>query len=153
MTIELWWIGKTNDKHLRPGISDYQKRIQRFNRFEIREFAPAKGKRPQDQKIVDEQNIIKNLDDRDHLVLLDESGALMNSIKFSEYLDQLFFQPAKRIVFLIGGAYGFGDLLYRRANASISLSPLTFTHDMVRLIFLEQLYRAFTIRNNLPYHH
>lgn len=153
MTIELWWIGKTNDKHLQPGIMDYQKRIKRFNPFEIREFSPAKGKRPEDQILSDEQQILRNLDDRDYLIILDEKGTLMDSIDFSSYLDRLLVQPVRRLIFLIGGAYGFGEVIRTRANAMLALSPLTFTHDMVRLIFLEQLYRSFTIKNNLPYHH
>ncbi|MCB0689982.1 MAG: 23S rRNA (pseudouridine(1915)-N(3))-methyltransferase RlmH, partial [Saprospiraceae bacterium] len=138
---------------LLPGIEDYINRIKRFHRFEIRELIPARAKRPEDQVLVDDQNILKNLDDRDYLILLDETGMQFTSVTFAQYLDQSLAISARRIVFAIGGAYGFGESVRKRAGAILSLSSFTFTHDMVRLIFLEQLYRAFTIKNNLPYHH
>lgn len=153
MTVELWWVGKTSTKYLEPGISQYIKRIKHFNRFEIKEFSAAKVKRKEDQAIVDDQNVFKNLDKKDYLILLDEIGTQMTSEDLSRYLDQLLSKSVRKIVFLIGGAYGFGDLIRKRADAILSLSTMTFTHDMVRLVFLEQLYRAFTIKNNLPYHH
>jgi len=153
MNIELWWLGKTNGKDLQSGLSDYTARIKRFNRFEIKELPPARSKRPADQVIADEQMILKNLDARDYVILLDELGEQYTSRGFAKFVDNVLTQPARKIIFLIGGAYGFGDALRTRSNHQIALSSMTFTHDMVRLIFLEQLYRAFSINNNLPYHH
>lgn len=153
MILELWWVGKTSTRYLEPGITEYTKRIKHFNRFEIREFVAAKVKRTEDQAIVDDQNFLKNIEERDHVIILDETGVRMNSRGFSKYLDQILSLSSRKIIFIIGGSYGIGDALKSRANDVLSLSEFTFTHDMVRLIFLEQLYRAFTIRNNLPYHH
>ncbi|MBK8504845.1 MAG: 23S rRNA (pseudouridine(1915)-N(3))-methyltransferase RlmH [Saprospiraceae bacterium] len=153
MTIEFWWTGKTQAKYLNQGINDYVSRIQHFQRFEIREHAQAKARRPEDQVIMEDQQLQKNLDQRDFLILLDEKGKQMTSSGFAGYLDTLLTKPSRKIIFAIGGAYGFGDSMRNRADHLLALSSMTFTHDIVRLVFLEQLYRAFTIKNNLPYHH
>ncbi|MCL4111325.1 UNVERIFIED_CONTAM: hypothetical protein GTU68_034038 [Idotea baltica] len=153
MNIELWWLGKTNVKELQSGISDYTARIQRFNRFAIRELPTGRAKRPGDQILADEQIILKNLDARDYVILLDELGEQYTSKGFAKFVDKVLTQPARKIIFIIGSAYGFGEGLRTRSNHMVALSAMTFTHDMVRLIFLEQLYRSFSISNNLPYHH
>lgn len=153
MIIELWWLGKTNSKYLQSGLSDYTSRIKRFNPFDIKELPTGRAKRPADQQMADEQIILKNLDDRDYLILLDELGEEHTSVGFAKFVANVLTQPARKIVFVIGGAYGFGEVVRARSNHQIALSMMTFTHDMVRLIFLEQLYRAFSINNNLPYHH
>jgi 23S rRNA (pseudouridine1915-N3)-methyltransferase len=153
MTIELWWTGKTQGKYLNQGINDYVSRIRHFQRFEIREHAQVKAKRPEDQVIMEDQHLLKNLDQRDFLILLDEKGKQITSLDFAGYLDTLLVKPARKIIFAIGGAYGFGHTMRNRADYIMALSSMTFTHDIVRLVFLEQLYRAFSIKNNLPYHH
>ncbi len=153
MDIELWWLGKTTQKYLQTGIIEYQKRIRYFQRFEIREFPSSKVKRPEDQVIVDDQNLLRQMNPGDLVILLDVKGEQFSSRDFARYLDQLLSRPARKIIFIIGGPYGFGDVMRKRADYLLSLSLMTFTHDLVRLIFLEQLYRAFTIKNNLPYHH
>jgi 23S rRNA (pseudouridine1915-N3)-methyltransferase len=153
MDLELWWLGKTNQKYLQTGIIEYQKRIRYFQRFEIREFPSSKVKRPEDQVIVDDQNLLRMMNPRDLVILLDEKGEQLSSQGFARYLDQLLCKPARKIIFIIGGPYGFGDAMRQRADHLLSISLMTFTHDLVRLIFLEQLYRALTINHNLPYHH
>lgn len=153
MNMELWWLGKTNLKYLQPGITDYLTRIQHFHRLDLREFTPVKVKRKEDQSIFDDQSLLKQIDVRDLVILLDESGEQMSSHHFARFLDSILSKPVRKIIFIIGGAYGFGDSMRQRGDHFLSLSSMTFTHDMVRLIFLEQLYRAFTIKNNLPYHH
>ena len=153
MNIELWWQGKTRDKYLQPGIDDYRKRISFYNRFDIKEFSASKVKHRDEQVINDDQSYLRQLDSRSLVVLLDEKGESMTSKDFSVFCEKILVQPVNKVVFVIGGAYGFGATMRARANYQVRLSSMTFTHDMVRLIFLEQLYRAFSIINNLPYHH
>ena len=99
------------------------------------------------------EEILKKLQSTDWLILLDENGKKYSSTQFSKHLEQLFIRSPKRLIFLIGGAYGFSDEIYARANEKLSLSNMTFSHQMIRLFFLEQFYRALTIQKNLPYHH
>lgn len=153
MQIELWWIGKTSDKYLSEGILDYQKRIRRFITFEIVEIKASNSKRTSEQVLHDEHRILDRLDSRDILVLLDEKGKQFNSPEFAAFIESALQWVGRKIIFVIGSAYGFSPGIRKRAQHQVSLSSMTFTHDMVRLIFLEQLYRAFTIRANLPYHH
>ncbi|NND33685.1 MAG: 23S rRNA (pseudouridine(1915)-N(3))-methyltransferase RlmH [Saprospiraceae bacterium] len=153
MQIELWWIGRTRTKYLQPGIDDYIKRINFFHRFEIREFSSSRSKKSQGNVKIDDENYLKQIGQRDLIVLLDESGKNMTSAQFARQCEKYLLRQVSKVIFIIGGPYGFGPELYKRADAKIALSDMTFTHDMVRLIFLEQLYRAFTINKNLPYHH
>jgi 23S rRNA (pseudouridine1915-N3)-methyltransferase len=150
MQIELWWMEKTQDAYLTEGIEIFRKRISRYGRFDIREISmPRKSRHIPD---AESQMVMSKLDKSDYLILLDERGKTMSSVGFSNMLNRFMIQSRKRIIFLIGGAHGFDQSLYDRANEQMSLSKMTFSHQMIRLLFLEQLYRAFTILNNEPYH-
>ena len=156
MKIELWMIGKTTENYLQTGIEQYQKRLQHYCKFTIESIPNLKNR----QKLTTDQIktkegavILSKVQTSDFLILLDERGKVYTSVKFSGYLEQLMSRGYKRVIFLIGGAYGFSDAVYQRANSQLSLSAMTFSHQMVRLFFAEQLYRAFTILNNEPYHH
>ena len=135
MKIELWCIGKTNELYLREGIENYKKRILRYVPFEL--------------KIIPD---IKATGKLEPFKLLDERGKEFTSIGFSEKLNHLLQVSSKRIIFLVGGAWGIHETLKKRADLEISLSKMTFSHQMIRLFFIEQLYRAFSILNNEPYH-
>lgn len=152
MKTEFWMTGKTSHDYLIPGIKVFEKRIKQYLPFEIVEYKIPKAKTA-DQILKNEESLIlKNLDASDYLILLDEKGQLFDSQGFATYFEKLTSSSRSKIVFLIGGAYGFTDQIYKRANEIISLSKLTFTHEMVRLIFLEQFYRILTIINKHPYH-
>ena len=153
MKTELWLIGK-NESYLLDGFEMFSKRISRYVSFEIKYFSePKKGNTPELIKEAESKLILSRLDKRDYLIILDENGKKYSSEKFASMLEKLFSTGNKKIVFLIGGAYGFDTALRERANQSVSLSEMTFSHQIVRLIFAEQLYRAFTIIHHEPYHH
>jgi 23S rRNA (pseudouridine1915-N3)-methyltransferase len=148
-------VGKTADKHFQAGISDYVQRICHYMPFDIvtiPELRNTKSLSEEQQKTAEGELILKQLQVSDTVVLLDEHGAERRSIEFARWLEQRQ-QTARRLVFIIGGPYGFSESVYARANEKISLSRLTFSHQMVRLIFTEQLYRACTIIRGEPYHH
>jgi 23S rRNA (pseudouridine1915-N3)-methyltransferase len=156
MKVQFWVIGKTSDTYLLPGINDYLKRLKRYCSFEYVELPAAKiGKNATEleTKKREQAVVLDKLGDSDFLVLMDEKGKEFNSEKFAEFLSKHQMRGTKRLVFLVGGAYGFSDEVYKRANSEIALSQMTFTHQMVRLIFAEQLYRAFTIVKGEKYHH
>ncbi len=156
MKIELKVIGKTSFDYLKEGISIYEKRLQHycnFNFIVIPDIKNAKNLRESDIKKKEGEAVLKKLDKNDFLVLLDENGKKYSSLRFAEFIEKKTMDSGKKIVFLIGGAYGFSEEIYQRANQKISLSDMTFSHQMVRLFFIEQLYRAYTIINNEPYHH
>lgn len=156
MKIELFVVGKTNHNYLSPGIEDYLKRINRYIQFSIRCISDAKNTKnlsQQQQKNEEGQNILVAIDNSDYVVLLDEHGKEYKSIEFASLIDKKMQTVAKRLVFVVGGPYGFSEDVYKRANEKISLSKMTFPHDLIRLIFVEQLYRAFSILNHEPYHH
>ena len=156
MKIELFVVGKTNHNYLSPGIEDYLKRINRYIKFSIRCISDAKNTKnlsQQQQKNAEGQNILVAIDNSDYVVLLDEHGKEYKSIEFASLIDKKMQTVAKRLVFVVGGPYGFSEDVYKRANEKISLSKMTFPHDLIRLIFVEQLYRAFSILNHEPYHH
>ena len=156
MKIELFVVGKTNHNYLCPGIEDYLKRINRYIQFSIRCISDAKNTKnlsQQQQKNAEGQNILVAIDNSDYVVLLDEHGKEYKSIEFASLIDKKMQTVAKRLVFVVGGPYGFSEDVYKRANEKISLSKMTFPHDLIRLIFVEQLYRAFSILNHEPYHH
>ena len=156
MKIELFVVGKTNHNYLSPGIEDYLKRINRYIQFSIRCISDAKNTKnlsQQKQKNAEGQNILVAIDNSDYVVLLDEHGKEYKSIEFASLIDKKMQTVAKRLVFVVGGPYGFSEDVYKRANEKISLSKMTFPHDLIRLIFVEQLYRAFSILNHEPYHH
>lgn len=156
MKIELFVVGKTNHNYLSPGIEDYLKRINRYIQFSIRCISDAKNTKnlsQQQQKNAEGQNILVAIDNSDYVVLLDEHGKEYKSIEFASLIDKKMQTVTKRLVFVVGGPYGFSEDVYKRANEKISLSKMTFPHDLIRLIFVEQLYRAFSILNHEPYHH
>ena len=148
-------VGKTTDKHFQAGISDYAERISHYMPFEIitiPELKNTKSLSEQQQKTMEGELIMKQLQPSDTVVLLDEHGKEMRSMEYASWLQRTA-NNARRLVFIIGGPYGFSPSVYERANDKISLSRMTFSHQMVRLIFTEQLYRACTIIKNEPYHH
>jgi len=148
-------IGKTTNKHFVAGINDYSERINHYMPFEIKviqEIKNTKSLTEDQQKIAEGSLILKLLQPSDTVVLLDEHGEEMRSVAFAKWLQGKQFN-ARRLVFVIGGPYGFSQEVYDRATELISLSKMTFSHQMVRLIFTEQLYRACTIIKGEPYHH
>ncbi|MEJ6748301.1 MAG: 23S rRNA (pseudouridine(1915)-N(3))-methyltransferase RlmH [Flavobacteriales bacterium] len=156
MKIVLITIGKTNEKYLIEGISDYQKRLKHYTNFERIEIANIKNaKNFSESELMKKEGelILKQIQNSDHLVLLDDKGKDFTSQKFAQKLQQWMLSGKKRLVFVVGGAYGFSDEIYKRGNEKLSLSKMTFSHQMVRLFFVEQLYRGYTILNNEPYHH
>ena len=154
MNINFLVVGKTENSYLKEGITEYIQRIGRYVNFEKTELI-VKGNTTE-QKVVlqlESAKILQNLKNTDFVVLLDERGEQLSSDKFSKKLEDLQNKGISRLVFICGGAYGFGVEVYERANLKMSLSMMTYTHQMVRLIFLEQLYRAYTIMKNEKYHH
>jgi 23S rRNA (pseudouridine1915-N3)-methyltransferase len=156
MKIVLVLTGKTTDKNV-AGIAElFISRIRKYNPFEvitIPDLKNAAGLSVHDQKTREGKKILLGTASDDLVVLLDEKGKEFRSVGFSAWLEKSFMLPKKRIVFVIGGPWGFSDEVYDRADLEISLSRMTFPHQMVRLLFLEQLYRAFTIIKGEPYHH
>ena len=155
MKTELWAIGKTSEPYLEEGMALYQKRLGYYLKFglEIIPDVRKAGKLSPDQlKVKEAESVLRRLQPGDFLVLLDEAGKQRTSESFAGLLNHKMQMSYKRLIFLIGGAYGFSPELYARADGKLSLSRMTFSHQMVRLFFLEQLYRAMTILNNEPYH-
>lgn len=156
MNIELIVVGKTDMREVEALVAMYTKRLNHYVRFAITTIADVRNTKKlseAEQKRLEGEAILKLLTDSDHLMLLDEHGAEYRSIEFADMLQRRMLSGTKRLVFLIGGPYGFSDAVYQRANSKISLSKMTFSHQIVRAIFTEQLYRAFTILKNEPYHH
>lgn len=156
MKISLLVVGKTVHSYLNQGIDEYTKRISRYCPFSIQYIADAKTTKSlsqEQQKQLEGDNIAAALDKSDYVVLLDEHGKEFTSVDFSAYIGRKMQSVPKRLVFIIGGPYGFSKEIYGRANEKISLSKMTFPHDLIRLVFTEQLYRAFSIIHHEPYHH
>ena len=156
MNIELIVVGKTDMKEVEALVTMYTKRLNHYVKFAITTLADVRNTRKlseAEQKRLEGEQILKLISDADHLMLLDEHGAELRSIEFADMLQRRMSAGTKRLVFVIGGPYGFSDAVYQRANSKLSLSKMTFSHQIVRAIFAEQLYRAFTILNNEPYHH
>lgn len=156
MTIKLVCIGKTDKKELEKFIKVYSDRLQHYIKFEfdvIPDLKKTKNLDENQQKQKEGELILSGLQNSDFVVLLDENGRQFTSVEFSAYLQKRMNTGLKRLIFVIGGPYGFSDEVYSRADSKISLSKMTFSHQMVRLFFTEQLYRAFTILKNEPYHH
>ena len=153
MEIKLVVVGKTKNKELISLIENYIKRINFFNKFQIIEVNSVKTKKNNSDEIkkIECENILKKIKKNDLLFLLDEKGKNYNSREFADFL-KVRFQESKTIVFVIGGAFGFSKDLYNKSKGLISISKMTFSHQIIRLFFTEQLYRAFTILNNHPYH-
>lgn len=156
MKITLIVIGKTDNKHLQDLIDDYGKRLGYYISFEteiVPDIKNAKNRSEAVQKKIEGEEILKRITPSEVLILLDEKGTDYTSEHFAEFLQKKMNSGLKNLVFAIGGPYGFSDELYERCNGKLSLSSMTFSHQMVRLFFVEQLYRAFTILRNEPYHH
>ncbi len=156
MRATLILVGKTVNKHFVELIDDYAERVKHYIGFDITmipELKNTKNLSTEQQKQQEGELILKQLQGGDHVVLLDEHGKEMRSVEFSAYMEQKMQTVSKRLVFVIGGPYGFSQDVYARANEKMSLSKMTFSHQMVRLIFVEQLYRAMTIMRGEPYHH
>ena len=156
MNIKLLAIGKTDKKQLIQLIETYQKRLKFYIKFDfeiIPDIKNAKNLSEVQQKQKEGELILSKINSSDNLVLLDENGKQMDSVSFSGYIQKHMNSGLKQLVFVIGGPYGFSQEVYAKAQGKISLSKMTFSHQMVRLFFIEQLYRAFTILRNEPYHH
>ncbi len=156
MKILLLVVGKTTDKHLDTLINEYVGRVKHYIPFDLEvipELKNAKALTFEQQKEREGELIVKSLRDGDYLVLLDEGGKEFRSIEFAQYLERKQTSVARRLVFVIGGPYGFSPKVYELAKEKISLSRMTFSHQMVRLFITEQIYRAMTILRGEPYHH
>ena len=155
MKTELILVGKTTNKHFVACIDDYVERIGHYMPFSttvVPELRQTKNLTADQQKEREGELILQRLQPSDHVVLLDEHGSELRSVELAQWLQRKQ-QVARRLVFVIGGPYGFSPAVYARANEQLSLSRLTFSHQMVRLVFVEQLYRACTIIKGEPYHH
>mgnify|MGYP006182952211 CR=1 FL=1 len=156
MQIKLIAVGKTDSREIQSLIEEYIKRLGFYIKFEmeiIQDLKNTKSLSEDSQKEKEGELILKKLQASDYLVLLDENGKQYGSVDFSDILQKKMNSGLKQLVFVIGGPYGFSDAIYQRANSKLSLSKMTFSHQMVRVFFIEQLYRAFTILRNEPYHH
>jgi len=156
MKICLLVIGKTDESYLQKGMEIYLKRIPHYISFELKtipDLRNSKNLSEDQQKEKEGDLILQQLHSSDEVFLLDEAGIEYASVGFARFLEKKMSSGLKRLIFVIGGPYGFSENLYSRANGKLSLSKMTFSHQMVRLIFLEQLYRATTIQKGEPYHH
>ena len=156
MQIKLLVIGKTDNKQLLQLIEEYTKRLGFYIKFSIEIISDIKNSKnlsELQQKQKEGELILRQLNSTDVLLLLDENGKQLDSVEFSNYLQKHMNSGIKQLVFAIGGPYGFSQEVYNKAKAKLSLSRMTFSHQMVRLFFIEQLYRGFTILKNEPYHH
>jgi 23S rRNA (pseudouridine1915-N3)-methyltransferase len=156
MQIKLIAIGKTDHQAIQKLIEEYSTRLGFYIRFEMEVIPDLKNTKSLSEQIQKEKEgdlILKKIQSADELILLDERGKTFSSIEFSEFLQKKMNSGLKQLVLVIGGPYGFSDTVYSRANGKISLSKMTFSHQMIRPFLIEQLYRAFTILRNEPYHH
>ncbi len=156
MKIALLQTGKTTVRYISEGMDEYASRIKKYTIFDIITVPDLKNTRNMpfiEQKTREGKKIIQLMHPDDYVILLDEKGKEMRTSGFSELLEKVFMLPKKRILFVIGGPWGFSEEVYGRADFKMSLSKMTFPHQMVRLLFLEQLYRAFSIIKGEPYHH
>jgi 23S rRNA (pseudouridine1915-N3)-methyltransferase len=154
--ISLLTIGKTEEKYLKEGIEKYIKRLKHYVSFQVIELPELKNTKnlsEDQQKDKEAELVFKSISNTDYLILLDERGQELSSLQFSRFLNKKMLGSVQHLVFIIGGPYGFNEKVYSRANDKLSLSRMTFSHQMIRLFFVEQLYRAFTILKGEPYHH
>ncbi len=153
MKIKLMWIGKTNEKYLKEGIEIYLKRLKHYCTISTHEIKDVKKfSTKEDLKIKEGQAFLEQIQPSDFVVLLDEKGKQKTSIEFSNFFEHHQNVGTKSLIFIIGGAFGFSKELYQRSNLMLSLSKMTFSHQMIRVFFYEQVYRAFTILRNEKYH-
>ena len=156
MKIKLLTVGKTTNSHLIKLQEEYQNRLKYYIPFDltvIPELKNTKNLSIAEQQEKEADLILKQLEINDEVILLDEKGKQYTSVGFSEFISKKMLASHKRMIFVVGGPYGFSERVYQRANGKISLSAMTFSHQMIRLIFVEQLYRAMTILKGEPYHH
>jgi 23S rRNA (pseudouridine1915-N3)-methyltransferase len=156
MKIALLQTGKTTEKYVLDGVDNYSARLRKYSGFEIVTIPEIKNTRNmsiQEQKRKEGRKINEALGKEDYVVLLDERGKEFTTIEFADWIGKRMMVPSKRVVFVIGGAWGFPDEVYNIADFMLSVSKMTFPHQLVRLLFMEQLYRAFTIIKGEPYHH
>ncbi|MFA6084966.1 23S rRNA (pseudouridine(1915)-N(3))-methyltransferase RlmH [Mucilaginibacter sp.] len=156
MKITFVTVGKTEDAYLKDGIEKYVKRLKHYTRLEMAEIPELKNTKAlteDQQKVKEAELILKKITPLDHVILLDENGTEFTSVQFANYINKRSVTSSANLVFVVGGPYGFDESVYQRANDKISLSRMTFSHQMVRLFFTEQLYRAFSIIKGEPYHH
>lgn len=156
MNITLILVGRTVAAYLESGITEYTKRLKHYIRLDmnvIPELKNAKNMREDQIRDTEGELILARTEQSDYVVLLDEAGRLGSSEDMATWMQGMMNRGTRRLIFVVGGAYGFSESVYRRANEKLSLSPMTFSHQMVRLIFVEQLYRAMTIIRGEPYHH
>ena len=156
MKIKLLAIGKTDDKNLQQLISNYENRLKHYVKFELQilpDIKNVKNLSEAQQKEKEGELILKQLQPTDQLVVLDEKGKDFRSKEFASYLQKKMNSGIKQLVFVIGGPYGFSDAVYKKSQGKVSFSKMTFSHQMIRLFVVEQLYRGFTILKNEPYHH
>lgn len=155
MKVQLYYTGKTTEEYLRTGERIYEKRLQHYLpiSFDVLPTVKGAGKMDARQRTVAEGDLLLGrLSTDDRLILLDEGGKQYGSVDFAAWLDHELQRPARRLIFVVGGAFGFSEAVYARANGKLSLSKMTFSHQMVRLFLTEQLYRAMTILRNEKYH-
>ncbi len=153
MRISIWAIGKTDEKYLDEGIQKYINRLVHYTKVDLVTFKDVKPAPTTEETLKREaEMILSKIKTEDNLILLDEFGQMFRSVQFSAYIEKLQLQGIRHTIFLIGGAFGHHESIRARAQGSISLSKMTFSHQMVRLFFTEQLYRAFTIMRNEKYH-
>ena len=156
MKIKLILTGKTHESYLKEGILYYVKKLVNYGTFEIIETSELKNTKnltPEAIQLKEGELILAQLKVGDKVILLDDKGRSFTSLEFAEQLEKKQIQSIKTLVFIVGGPYGFSEAVYARADEKLSLSAMTFSHQIIRLIFLEQLYRAFSILKNEPYHH
>ena len=156
MNVELIVVGKTDMKEVEALVAMYSKRLNHYVRFAITTIADIRNTKKlseAEQRRLEGEAILRLINESDHVMLLDEHGVELRSIEFADMMQRRMSAGTRRLVFVIGGPYGFSEAVYARANESVSLSKMTFSHQIVRAIFAEQLYRAFTIIRHEPYHH
>jgi len=156
MKISFLTVGKTEDAYLRDGIDKYVKRLKHYARVELIDLPELKNTKAltaDQQKTKEAEMIFKKITPTDYVILLDENGTEYTSQQFANYLEKKGINSTSNLIFVVGGPYGFDSSVYQRANDKLSLSRMTFSHQMIRLFFVEQLYRAFTIIKGEPYHH
>jgi 23S rRNA (pseudouridine1915-N3)-methyltransferase len=156
MKIAFLQTGKTSDRYLADGIAIFEERLRKYTAFEILTVPDVRSTRNmplREQKMREGEQILRFIKTDDYTVILDEKGKEFSTVEFSSWLEKKFLLQNKRILFVAGGAWGFSDDVYKKADMRLSLSRMTFSHQMVRLLFLEQLYRAFTVIKGEPYHH
>ncbi|WP_454803877.1 23S rRNA (pseudouridine(1915)-N(3))-methyltransferase RlmH [Mucilaginibacter phyllosphaerae] len=156
MKITFITVGKTEDAYLKEGIEKYVKRLKHYTKLElidIPELKNTKALTEEQQKAKEAELILKKITVQDHVILLDENGLEFTSVQFANYINKRSVSSSANLIFIVGGPYGFDQSIYQRANDKLSLSRMTFSHQMVRLFFVEQLYRAYSIIKGEPYHH